>query len=137
MKYNNAYVKESLENYVAQFKKDYECIEYSIDIEGSFADPPIVMLCKFMQDTGDMDMQDVMIRHCILGRMVTVYLDGEVKGSFKLNGLTDAWEVIPVINEHPKAYKLLADIVTGYLAKKFVLPRKKTNATGAVRATAK
>ena len=125
MKYDSSYIETAVESFAEQFNKDYEQAEYTIEIDQTFKDPPIVQLCKFMQDTADLEMQDKMIRYCVLDRQVTVYLDGVNVGGFRMNGLADAWEVIPVINEHPKAYKMLADIVTGYLAKKFTLPRKK------------
>lgn len=132
MKYSGDYIKESVQAFGEQFEEGYERAQYSIDVDGGFREPPILKLCQFMQDTSNIEMQDLMVRHCILDRQVSVYLDDELVGSFHRNNLDDAWEAIPLIGEHPKAYEFLANIVTGFLAKKFILPRKKTSAKVAV-----
>ena len=82
MKYTNDYIKDSIDTFTSQFEEDYEVAEYTIEVDTAFRDPPIIALCKFMQDTGNLDLQDLMIRHCVLDRMVTIYLDGENVGSF-------------------------------------------------------
>jgi hypothetical protein len=132
MKYNGDYVHESFDTIKEQYSPDYDAAVYTIEVDDVFKDPPILELCKFMQDTADIELQDRMVRYCVLGRQVTVYLDGESVGSFRRNGFDDAWEVCPVINEHPIAYKLLADIVVCYLLKKSTPPRKKTSTSAAV-----
>ena len=130
-KYNGDYVQQSFEFIREQYAPDYDAAVYTIDVDELFKDPPILELCKFMQDTADIDAQDRMVRYCILGRQVTVYLDGESVGSFRRNGFDDSWDAIPVINEHPIAYKLLADIVVCHLLKKSTPPRKKTSTSAA------
>jgi len=137
MLYTGDYIKDSLAKFADQFDADYEKAEYTIEIDGIFRDPPVVKICQFMENAGDKEYQDLMIRHCVLDRGVSILLDGDRVGAFHLNSLNDAWEAIPVFNDHPMAYMALANVVMSYLAKKSTLPRKKTSAPMVAEKTAK
>lgn len=138
MLYNGDYIQESIKTFSEQFKEDYDRASYSVEIEGQFRDPPIMELCQYLEKAGDSAYQDLMIRHCILGKMITIYLDNEKAFAFTMNNLNDAWEVITGFTDHPMAYMALNNIVMSYLAKKLTLPRKKgTSEAGAAKAPTK
>lgn len=127
MEYNEDYAKDALSKWVQQYDKDYESAKYTIEIDGVFKDPDIMLFCQYLDKAGDPQYQDMMIRQCILGLNVSIKLDGVVVGSFVLNNLTDSWGSIPVfkMDNHPLGYAALNNTVMAYLAKKSTLPRKK------------
>jgi DNA polymerase-3 subunit alpha len=109
----------------AQFDADAEVSQYTISIDGDINQIPVLDICRFFDKAGDAEYQDEMIRKGIIGKMVTIFLDGEPVGSFQMNNMTDPWEVFEPLKNHPMAYNKLNDAVLGNIAKKATLPRKK------------
>lgn len=131
MKYDGDFIADGMAEIIQQFQSDYERASVEVDVDG-FNNPDILDLMDFLSDTANKQICDKLVRQCILGKTVTFRIDGEVVGSFRMNNLSDAWSVIPVVNDFPATYKALADIVTVHLLKKSTLPRKKGTAPGAV-----
>jgi hypothetical protein len=132
MLYNGDYVVEGMGEIVEQFQTDYQRATVDVDIDGSFGNPDILDLMDFLGDTANKQFCDKLVRQCIMGKTVTFSIDGVNVGSVRMNNLTDAWSVFPVINDYPATYKALADIVSVHLLKKSTLPRKKGTGPGAV-----
>jgi hypothetical protein len=125
MLYNAEFAKTAVEGYMSQFSGEFELGQYSASIDGDINRIPVLDICRFFDDAGNRKYQDDMIRLGIIGKTVTIMLDGDTVGSFVMNNLTDPWEVFPVLNDHPLAHNTLNDIVLGSIAKKATRPRKK------------
>jgi len=126
MLYDSGYVKDGLDELIATYSGEMASV--TVDIENGFGNPKIVDLAKYLDNTGDKDWTDVMIRQLCLSKTVTFKQDGEMLGQFKMNNLTDAWDVFPVITEYPYTWKMLADVVAVHLKKKSTPPPKKQTA---------
>lgn len=133
--YNSDYPKACLDDFIKQYDDDYETAKYSIIIDGDFSDPPLLKFCQYLNKADDIEYMDLMVRYCIVGKNVTINLDGEKIGTFRLNNINDDWSVIPyfALDQHPLAYNVLCNIVGGYLTKKSMPPKKKTSAVVATQ----
>lgn len=141
MLYNAEYIKKAHAEFTAIFKSDengklildpdFEAQQYTVDVEGSFKTPPMLQMAIFMGDTSNREQQDLMTRHAILGKKVTVLLDGQSIFSFQMNNLTDHWEAFVGFEEHPMAYQVIVDMVVASIVKKWSARRKKTPETNA------
>ena len=125
MLYDSSFVKDGMNELIKVYSGELASV--TVDIENGFGNPKIVDLAKYLDDSGDKDWTDVMIRQMCVGRTVTFKIDGEMLGQFKMNNVNDAWEVFPVIQDYPYTWKMLADIVAVHLKKKSTPPPKKQN----------
>lgn len=102
---------------------------FEIDVEGGFNSIPPLVVVRALEKgvTQDVDTMDLVARHCIMGRKVTVRYDGEVIGSpFVMNGFTDAWEAFDAFTESPVALQYLFTLCMAHMVKKCVPRRKST-----------
>ena len=132
MKYTNEYQADILSKFKKQFSGEVEVNSYSVEIDGTFNEPPVMKVCQLLdmiatEKNGSpeyYDYVDLMVRYAVLGKMAAIYLGEEKVVSFVLNNLHDDWALIPALTDHPKGYSALCDIVLSFLLKKYILPVK-------------
>ncbi len=98
---------------------------YTIKIEPEFSDPPMMEMVRFMGDMANAELQEKILRHCIVKKTVSILLDGIDVGSFQMNNIADMWEGFKPIMDHPVAFNLLLNLSQAFVVKKYSLPPKK------------
>ena len=127
--YNGDYSDEVAKEFIAGMSSPDQA-RYAIQIDGDFGFPPIRDATRFMNDRVannlSEDLEDVIVHECVMGKKVTVSLDGTVIGAFISNSMTDSWDAVaPFFSEHPTAFNVLRNAALFSVIKKFT-PRLKS-----------
>ena len=133
--YDDKYSESVMSSIASAFDANVIRSSFSIDIEGGFNEPPILLQTRFVGAPDDLDMQEKIAKYCIKGKMVKILLDGELVGSpFQINGIDDSWDAIEVLKKNPLAFSLLLNNAASYVLKKYLPPSRPGVVTPAVAA---
>lgn len=135
MVYDDKYSEDVLSKISAAFESNVVRSSFSIDIEGGFNEPPILLQTRFIGAPDDLDLQEKIAKYCIKGRIVKILLDGEIVGTpFQINSVDDSWDAIEVLKKNPLAFSLLLNNAASYILKKYLPPSKPGAVTPVVAA---
>ena len=125
MLFNEDYVGEIAQELKDKFESPLPFAEFGVDIDGVFNSVDILDLMDYLSDTDNKRKLEPLIRQSIIGKNVTLTLDGDTIGSLRLNNINDPWNLFPVFNDYPKSFLALANVVGSYLLKKSTPPLTK------------
>jgi hypothetical protein len=112
--------------------------KYRFDFDG-FAQAPLKEIARAIDEGVEtlgrpsIELKDRLLRFMLLGKTVKVYYEETHLGSFTITGLDNILETIPVLTEHPNAYRLLADMAFSAVVEKSLPPRIDTPPVAAAR----
>jgi hypothetical protein len=113
-------------------KNKYKQISFEID--GGFASPPVLEICRCMDAQLPFEAQELLTRYCVMGKAVTVLLDDEPIETFIMNDLTTKWDVFSVFEKYPMALQILIEVCVAHVSKKYMLPSRDTQTKEATKA---
>jgi hypothetical protein len=140
--YDHTFSDEQSDNFLKAFESPDKIKAYSFDVEDGFGSVPLKDSLKFFEywtsdKTGDdfEELKDKIAHYAIKGKMITIKLDGQDLGQFKINSIDDSWDAFDILCEHPIALRLIMNSAHWYVLGKFKPPLKEE--TGPVVAVKK
>jgi hypothetical protein len=113
--------------------------KYRFDF-GGFGQAPLIEIARAIDEgvatlgKASPETKDRLLRYMLLGKLVKVFYEDMELGSFTITALDNILETIPVLTEHPNAYRLLADMAFSAVVEKSLPPRIATPPAAAERA---
>jgi len=126
MSYNRDFSDQTQNELIEYISDPKKFEEYTIEFPEGLADPPTREVCKVFEIGYSFDNKERLAKYCILHKEVRVLLEGKVAGGFRMNSLTDEWDLFPVIKDHPMSLNLLIDVCMAQLIKKYKTSPKST-----------
>jgi hypothetical protein len=129
MKFTNDFVKEANTSIIDFLKSSENYQQFSIDIDGGFAKPPVLSICRAMNEGMNFDHQVELTKYCILGKNVKIYLDEKEIGNIIMTSVDAKFDVFPVFEEYPMSLQCLIDTCIAHISKKYLPSLKNTAPT--------
>ena len=113
--------------------------KYRFEFSG-FAQAPLIEIARAVDEgvatlgRPSAETKDRLLRYMLLGRLVKVWYEDLELGAFTITGVDNILETIPVLTEHPNAYRILADMAFHAVLEKSLPPRIATPPAAAGRA---
>jgi hypothetical protein len=101
--------------------------EFSIDVDGGFADVPVLETLRALDNTSDFDTQSKIAHYSLKSRKVTVMYNGvPIAAPFITNSQNDSWDNIEVFKVSPLALQFVLSICMANILKKSIPSQKST-----------
>jgi len=131
-KYDHTYSDQMAQDFTKAIESSDAIEKYSFEVEDGFKMPPILDCVKLFSvftsgDTSDDAefLRDKVMHQCLIGRNVTLYLDGNKVGACQISNLSDSWDAFEVFTDHPIGFSLISNSALWYVVGKFKPSLKK------------
>jgi hypothetical protein len=112
---------------------------YSVEIDGDWGMPPVFDVVRVLGELStagglggiSIQTQEMVLRHAIKGRMVTVRYKGKELGKFQSNTVTDDLNNFDVLKNNPPAVMLMSQLAMARLLEKSLPPQNDAPAAAA------